>query len=156
MPALPTSSPVGADPDGTRRILAAWVADQADRLDPVERTALDADLPGWRAEAAQLIAEGLLAYVVLEMIAPDLAIARAEGAQAHTDDAALTERLMAHLQEFIDYRADLNERGGLPLGGPCEHGHRHNHQRRDETADRRAEATHARPPRQAKRDDRRE
>jgi hypothetical protein len=129
---LPVSAPAGADPDRIRRVLAAWVAEQTEMMDTAEQAALDAELPDWRAEAAQLIAEGLLAYVVLEMIAPDLAIARAQAdpaqpGHAHTDDAALAERLTAHLQDFVDYRAELAERGGLQLSGPCEHGHDHNH-----------------------------
>lgn len=119
-----------------RRLVAAWVAEQAGRLDPAEASALDAQSRQWRAQAAQLIAEGLLAYVVLEMVAPDLAIAQATGshadgtgghAHAHTDDAALAERLVAHLQDFIDYRDELTERGGLPTSEPCAHGHDHHH-----------------------------
>jgi hypothetical protein len=61
---------------------------------------------------------------VLEMIAPDLAIARAQGLPSHTDDDELAARLVAHLQDFLDYRAELQERGGLP----AEHaagGHEH-------------------------------
>jgi len=45
----------------------------------------------------------------------------------HTDDAALTERLVAHLQDFIDYRDELTDRGGLPTSEPCPHGHDHHH-----------------------------
>jgi hypothetical protein len=118
-----------------RRIVAAWVAEQTERLDPAERSALDAAQPDWRARATRLIAEGLLAYVVLEMVAPDLAIARAtgthgDGTGAHThahDDGALAERLVAHLQDFIDYRDELLERGSLPTQEPCAHGHDHHH-----------------------------
>lgn len=118
-----------------RRIVAAWVAEQTERLDPAERAVLEAAEPDWRARATRLIAEGLLAYVVLEMVAPDLAIARAtashgDGTHAHGDehhDDALTERLVAHLQDFIDYRDELSERGGLPTGGPCAHGYDHHH-----------------------------
>ncbi len=119
-----------------QRLLAAWVAEQTQRLDPAERAALTAAVPDWRAQAAQLIAEGLLAYVVLEMVAPDLAIAQATGSQmdgteahahAHTDDAQLTERLTAHLQDFIDYRDELTEHGGLHPSGPDEHGQQHRH-----------------------------
>jgi hypothetical protein len=118
-----------------RRIVAAWVAEQTERLDPAEQSALDAAQPDWRARATGLIAEGLLAYVVLEMVAPDLAIARAsgshgDGTHAHGDehhDDALTERLVAHLQDFIDYRDELSERGGLPSGVACAHGHNHDH-----------------------------
>ncbi len=118
------SSDPGLEP---RRVVAAWVAEQLERLDAAERAALDSAQPQWRAQAAQLIAEGLLAYVVLEMIAPDLAIARASGGHADTDDDSVAERLAAHLQDFIDYRAELSERGGIHAGGPCEHDHRHSH-----------------------------
>ncbi|MCG6943527.1 MAG: hypothetical protein LJE69_20030 [Thiohalocapsa sp.] len=131
MSTYPASAPSAQGSDQRRpaqqRVLAAWVAEQAQTLDPAERAALDAEHPHWRAQAAQLIAEGLLAYVVLEMIAPDLAITRAEGGHTDTSDDALTGRLVAHLQDFIDYRAELSERGGLNAGGPCEHGHQHSH-----------------------------
>ncbi len=102
------------DPDSSRRVLEAWVAEQAGLLEPAACDALSAERPDWRTDAAQLIAEGLLAYVVLEMVAPDLAIARAEGRPAHTDDADLAARLVAHLEDFLDYRTELQERGGLP------------------------------------------
>ncbi|WP_295878331.1 hypothetical protein [uncultured Thiohalocapsa sp.] len=129
------SAPPESGPE-QRRLVAAWVAEQTDRLDPAERNALDTAQPDWRARASQLIAEGLLAYVVLEMVAPDLAIARTTGSHAdgtnadaheHSDDAALAERLIAHLQDFIDYRDELTERGGLPQPVPCGHGHHHSH-----------------------------
>ncbi|MBK1629419.1 hypothetical protein CKO31_01440 [Thiohalocapsa halophila] len=123
-----------------RRLVNAWVAEQVGRLDSAEASALNAEWPQWRAQAAQLIAEGLLAYVVLEMVAPDLAIAQAQAqargshangtdghAHGHTDDAALTERLVAHLQDFIDYRDEVTDRGGLPTSEPCPHGHDHHH-----------------------------
>jgi hypothetical protein len=110
--------PPDSAPDRTRRILSAWVAEQTEVLDDDERDALTAEIPSWRADAAQLIAEGLLAYVVLEMVAPDLAIARAEGRHQHADDVDLTNRLEAHLQDFLDYRAELQERGGLQTERP--------------------------------------
>jgi hypothetical protein len=110
--------PPGSAPDHKRRILSAWVAEQAEVLDDEERDALAAEVPSWRADAAQLIAEGLLAYVVLEMVAPDLAIARAEGRQQGASDVDLTNRLEAHLQDFLDYRAELQERGGLQTERP--------------------------------------
>ena len=110
-----------------RRLAAAWVAEQAACLNTAEGAALTAARPHWRAEAAQLIAEGLLAYVVLEMVAPDLAIAQAEGQHVDDGDDALTARLAAHLQDFIDYRAELSERGGIHAEGTCAHDHRHSH-----------------------------
>lgn len=126
MPIYPASALPESGPE-QRRLVAAWVAERTQRLDADEGAALDAARPDWRARAAQLIAEGLLAYVVLEMIAPDLAIARASGGHADSDDEALTERLKAHLHDFIDYRAELNERGGLHADDPCTHGRRQNH-----------------------------
>jgi hypothetical protein len=134
MSTLHASAPPESGPE-QRRLVAAWVAEQTDRLEPAERSALDVAQPDWRARASQLIAEGLLAYVVLEMVAPDLAISRAtgshtDGTDAHTheysDDAALAERLVAHLQDFIDYRDELTECGGLPQPVPSGHGH-HSH-----------------------------
>ena len=101
------------DPDQVRRIVNAWVADQAGTLAASERDALNGTLPDWRVQAAQLIAEGLLAYVAIEMVAPDLAIARSHHDHASEDDAELTARLGAHMRDFVDYRADLAERGGL-------------------------------------------
>jgi hypothetical protein len=98
------------------RLLVAWVAEQTETLDPKERAALDAAQPDWRGIAAQRIAEGLLAYVVLEMVAPDLAIAGASGGALHANDDALNERLVAHIQDFVDYRDELAERGGPTLG----------------------------------------
>jgi hypothetical protein len=126
MSIAPASAPASLAPDLARRLLAAWVAEQAQRLPARERDALDLERPGWRAQAAQLIAEGLLAYVVLEMVAPDLAIAAASGGPVHGDDDALTERLTAHLQDFIDYRDELVAHGGLAIGSPdgaAEHTH---------------------------------
>jgi hypothetical protein len=53
-----------------------------------------------------LIAEGLLAYVAVEMVVPDLAIAASSG-QHRADDDALAARLGAHLRDFVDYRGEL-------------------------------------------------
>jgi hypothetical protein len=105
------SSSLPRDPATVRRLVDSWVADQTETLDKAARADLDNDHPRWRADAAQLIAEGLLAYVIIEMVVPDLAIARAQGTQLehHTHDAGadLNARLGAHLRDFIDYRAQL-------------------------------------------------
>lgn len=92
-----------------QRLIDAWVASQVGMLDAAESAALDAEQPGWRAAAAQLIAEGLLAYVAVEMVAPDLAILAASGTPSPGDDTELTARLGAHVRDFVDYRADLDE-----------------------------------------------
>lgn len=98
------------EPDRIRRVVDAWVAEQAGALQPAERDALDALAPQWREQAARLIAEGLLAYVAVEMVAPDLAIARSHhGGEA--DDTELTARLGAHLRDFVDYRGELARLG---------------------------------------------
>ena len=111
--------------DMVRRLVDAWVAEQAGTLAAAEASRLDADRPGWRGEATQLIAEGLLAYVAVEMVAPDLAIAAASGAATgHADDADLSARLGAHLRDFVDYRnefAALREQHGKPrTKGACD------------------------------------
>ena len=111
--------------DSVRRLVDAWVAEQAGTLAAAEASQLDADRPGWRGEATQLIAEGLLAYVAVEMVAPDLAIAAASGgATGHADDADLSARLGAHLRDFVDYRnefAALREQHSNPrTKGACD------------------------------------
>jgi hypothetical protein len=98
------------EPDRIRRVVDAWVAEQAGALQSSERDALDALDPQWREQAARLIAEGLLAYVAVEMVAPDLAIARdRHGDEA--DDIELTARLGAHMRDFVDYRGELARLG---------------------------------------------
>lgn len=92
--------------DGIRRVVDAWVAEQAGTLDEGSRLALEQDHPDWRAQATRLIAEGLLAYVAVEMVAPDLAIASGNG-QHGADDAELTARLGAHMRDFVDYRGEF-------------------------------------------------
>jgi len=74
-------------------------------------------------QAAALIAEGLLAYVAVEMVAPDLAIARGSGQPAAGDDGELTARLGAHMRDFVDYRAELEALGGLSRHTHCGHTH---------------------------------
>jgi hypothetical protein len=115
-----------SDPDTIRRIVDAWVAEQSDTLADRQRDTLDVEHPQWRQQAAQLIAEGLLAYVVVEMVAPDLAIAGSHADAGHDADPSeaseLTARLGAHLRDFIDYRAELAERvdgGKIALKPPA-------------------------------------
>lgn len=104
-------------PDGARtrphpdRLIEAWVAAACGQLDPAEREALARAEAGWQQHAAQLIAEGLLGYIALEMVSPDIAAARASGGAA-PDGAELVARLPAHLREFADYRDRLELLGG--------------------------------------------
>lgn len=113
--AAASGSSTGSD---TCRLVDAWVAEQAGTLGTAERAALDAERPDWRAEATRLIAEGLLAYVAVEMVAPDLAVAAAAGAPEHADDTELSVRLGAHLRDFVDYRDELDQLRGLVDSGP--------------------------------------
>jgi hypothetical protein len=108
-----------------RRVVNAWVAEQAGTLDEPSRLALEQEHPEWRTQATRLIAEGLLAYVAVEMVAPDLAIANSNG-QHGVDDAELAARLGAHMRDFVDYRgelATLGTRRGQDSGGDHPHEH---------------------------------
>ena len=114
------------DPDFIRRVVDAWAAEQAGRLGAEQRLALDAERPDWRAQATRLIAEGLLAYVAVEMVVPDLAIAGSTG-QHVADDDELAARLGAHLRDFVDYRGEpkaldeIRSQIGEPACGAHEH-----------------------------------
>ena len=119
------STHLPCDPDFIRRVVDAWAAEQAGTLDAEERVALDLEQPEWRAQATRLIAEGLLAYVAVEMVVPDLAIANSNG-QHGVDDAELAARLGAHLRDFVDYRCELETLGmrqGQDHGGDHPHSH---------------------------------
>jgi hypothetical protein len=95
-----------SEPLFIRRVVDAWAAEQAGMLGAEQRLALDSEQPDWRSQATRLIAEGLLAYVAVEMVVPDLAIAASSG-QHRADDDALAARLGAHLRDFVDYRGEL-------------------------------------------------
>lgn len=99
--------------DTVRRLVDAWAAQQVGTLDGLARAALEQERPQWQAEAAQLIAEGLLAYVAVEMLVPDLAVARHATGDPDPDDDHLAARLGAHLRDFVDYRDELAALGGL-------------------------------------------
>ncbi|MCF7984181.1 MAG: hypothetical protein K9L70_07235 [Thiohalocapsa sp.] len=102
------------EPDRIRPIVDAWAAEQSGTLQPAEQDALDTQTPHWRAQATQLIAEGLLAYIAVEMVAPDLAIARAHD-RHDADDNELAARLGAHLRDFVDYRGELGRLVAVPV-----------------------------------------
>jgi hypothetical protein len=104
------SAPDASAPAGIRRIVDAWVAEQVGTLDEPSRLALEQDHPDWQAQATRLIAEGLLAYVAVEMVVPDLAIANSNGEHG-VDDAELAARLGAHMRDFVDYRGEFEALG---------------------------------------------
>ncbi|MGB5835188.1 MAG: hypothetical protein WBG92_24820 [Thiohalocapsa sp.] len=104
-----------SEPDSIRRVVDAWVAEQAGVLRADESAALDTANPDWRAQATQLIAEGLLAYVAIEMVAPDLAIANSNG-QGRSEDSILAARLGAHMRDFVDYRAEIETLSVIKTG----------------------------------------
>ena len=119
-----SSAPDPVSPNRIRRVVDAWVAEQAGTLEEPLRLALEQEQPDWRAQATRLIAEGLLAYVAVEMVAPDLAIAN-NNSQRDVDDADLAARLGAHMRDFVDYRCELEILGKRQGKG---HGNDHSHE----------------------------
>jgi hypothetical protein len=110
-PFEPSADPQpGADP-GTdeliRLLIGSWVALRAGTLAADRQALLDRERPDWQCEAANLIAEGLLGYVTVEVVEPDLAHDR----EADPDDDItaddFADRLKAHLLDFTAYRAEL-------------------------------------------------
>lgn len=93
--------------DLARVLVSSWVAQRAGTLDPDRRAVLDRERPRWECEAATLIAEGILGYVTVEMVEPDLLYNRAEDDQGPLDQEELAARLGAHMLDFVDYRDDL-------------------------------------------------
>jgi hypothetical protein len=88
-------------------LVNSWVALRAGTLDPNRQALLDRERPQWQCEAANLIAEGLLAYVTVEMVEPDLAHDQeADPHDVPTPDE-FAARLGAHMLDFVDYRGDL-------------------------------------------------
>ena len=88
-------------------LVTSWVALRAGTLDDARRARLDDERPEWQAEAAQLIAEGLLAYVTVEWVAPELAHDREADPDAATTAEEFTARLQGHLLDFAGYRSQL-------------------------------------------------
>ncbi len=97
--------PIGDDL--TRRLVDAWAALHAGTLEWDQRAALDRERPHWQCEAATLIAEGLLAYVTVEMVEPDVAHDKAVDPHQAPTPEDLAARLGAHMMDFVDYRGDL-------------------------------------------------
>lgn len=93
--------------DLIRLLVNSWIALRAGTLDPEQRAVLDRERPKWECEAATLIAEGILGYVTVEMVEPDLAYDRTEDAGVPLDQEELAARLGAHMLDFVDYRDDL-------------------------------------------------
>jgi hypothetical protein len=93
--------------DLIRLLVGSWVALRAGTLAPERRALLDQERPHWEAEAATLIAEGVLAYVTVEMVEPDLAHDRTVDPADRVDAEDFTTRVAAHVLDFLDYRRDL-------------------------------------------------
>ena len=82
--------------DLTRRLVDSSVALRAGTLDADRRGLLGHGHLQWQCEAAKLIAEGVRAYVMVEMVERDLARGKEVAA-----------RPGAHMIDFVDYRGDL-------------------------------------------------
>ena len=93
--------------DLIRLLVTSWAALRAGTLEQERLDLLNRERPDWQCEAAMLIAEGLLAYVTVEMVEPDLA----HDQEVDPHDVATAEevgaRLGAHMMDFVDYRGDL-------------------------------------------------
>jgi hypothetical protein len=70
-------------------------------------TLLDYERPHWQSEAASLIAEGLLTYITVQLLEPDLDHDRMVDKDDHTDAQTFADRLKAHLLDYVDYRNQL-------------------------------------------------
>jgi len=62
---------------------------------------------GRQCKAANLISERILAYVIVEMVEPNLAYNRETDPHALLSTAEVAARLGAHMIDFVDYRGDL-------------------------------------------------
>ncbi|MBK1723133.1 hypothetical protein [Thiocystis violacea] len=101
--------------DLIRLLVNAWVARRAGTLDSEQRAVLERERPHWECEAATLIAEGILGYVTVEMVEPDLAYNRTADSEESISQEELAARLGAHMLDFVDYRDDLARvRGAKP------------------------------------------
>ncbi|HSO82494.1 hypothetical protein [Thiocapsa sp.] len=93
--------------DLIRLLVGSWVALRTGTLDSEHRALLDRERPDWQAEAATLIAEGVLAYVTVEMVEPDLAHDRTVDPTDVVSAEDFTIQVTAHVLDFLDYRKDL-------------------------------------------------
>jgi hypothetical protein len=93
--------------DLVRLLVTSWAALRAGTLEPERQELLDRERPDWQCEAATLIAEGLLAYVTVEMVEPDLAHDKEVDPQDVPSAEEVGARLGAHMLDFVDYRGDL-------------------------------------------------
>ncbi len=93
--------------DLIRLLVDSWTALRAGTLDEDQQALLDRERPQWQCEAANLIAEGLLAYVTVEMVEPDLAHDRTVDPTDAVTAEDFTIRVAAHVLDFLDYRKDL-------------------------------------------------
>ncbi|EGV16559.1 hypothetical protein [Thiocapsa marina] len=90
-----------------RLLIDSWTALRAGTLGEDQQALLDRERPQWQCEAANLIAEGLLAYVTVEMVEPDLAHDRSIDPHDTPSPQDYAARLGAHMMDFVDYRGDL-------------------------------------------------
>lgn len=95
------------DEDLIRLLVGSWVALHAGTLEAERRALLDRERPQWQGEAATLIAEGLLAYVALEVVEPDLAHDKEVDPSETVSAVDYSTRLAAHVLDFVDYREEL-------------------------------------------------
>ncbi|NCC27524.1 MAG: hypothetical protein EOM22_05065 [Gammaproteobacteria bacterium] len=93
--------------DLIRLLVDSWTALRAGTLDEDQQALLDRERPQWPCEAANLIAEGVLAYVTVEMVEPDLAHDREANPHDIPTPQDFAARLGAHMMDFVDYRGDL-------------------------------------------------
>jgi hypothetical protein len=102
---MTADAPTEGDP--IRLLIDSWVAVRAGTLDPDRQAVLDRERPQWQCEAANLIAEGVLAYVMVEMDEPALTHDKEVDPHETASPEKLAVRLGAQIIEFVDYRGDL-------------------------------------------------
>ena len=93
--------------DLTRRLVDSSVVLRAGTLHADCRALLDHARPQWQCEVANLISDGVRAYVMVEMVEPDLARDKEVDPHDTTSAGELAARLGAHMIDFVDFRGDL-------------------------------------------------
>lgn len=92
-----------------RRAVTAWVQLTLGTLDEDERSRLDHEHPEWQRQATLWISEGMLGYLLTEMVRPDLSMIRdPETHQEHHDPQDVAARVAAHVLDVVDYRDELD------------------------------------------------